>query len=213
MCQSLLPLMQHPNTRIINVSSIASHLTSLDPHLANRFRSAKSIHDVDALADDFEKSCGAGRMKEDGWSHTYGISKSLINALTRVMASENPDMLINCCCPGKYTINITYLHPHAYKTYGYISQCFDAFFGDWYWWFEIVGWCDSEMGRLTGYPSKTSGQWSIHLNMQGQYWSWIQAEGASIPLNLAFGDIGGISGEYWEEPSVSSIGLGRVIKW
>lgn len=57
------------------------------------------------------------------------------------------------------------------------------------------GWCSSDMGKLIGRPSKTS------------------AEGARVPLNLAFGQIGDISGEYWENPSVSDKGHGQPSDW
>jgi carbonyl reductase 1 len=85
------------------------------------------------------------------------VSKALINAMTQVLAEENKEVLINCCC---------------------------------------VGWCDTDMGGLIGgRPTKTA------------------EEGARVPLNIAFGDIGGVSGKYWENESVSGKGPGKVSDW
>jgi len=38
-------------------------------------------------------------------------------------------------------------------------------------------------------------------------------EGAAIPLRLGFGDIGGISGEYWANESTDGKGDGTVSVW
>ncbi|EME41099.1 hypothetical protein DOTSEDRAFT_74580 [Dothistroma septosporum NZE10] len=57
------------------------------------------------------------------------------------------------------------------------------------------GWCSTDTGKQTGSPAKTP------------------AEGAVIPLKLAFGDVGETSGKYWENPSVSDRGDGKVADW
>jgi NAD(P)-dependent dehydrogenase (short-subunit alcohol dehydrogenase family) len=31
---------------------------------------------------------------------TYHVSKAAENAITMILARENPQFLINCCCPG-----------------------------------------------------------------------------------------------------------------
>lgn len=31
---------------------------------------------------------------------SYSVSKSLVNALTALLARQNPNLAINCCCPG-----------------------------------------------------------------------------------------------------------------
>jgi len=51
------------------------------------------------------------------------------------------------------------------------------------------------MGGLVGRPTKTT------------------AEGARIPLKLAFGDVRGVTGEYWENPSVSGKASGNPSDW
>src|ERR1700761_223743 len=35
-----------------------------------------------------------------GPGRAYAFSKACINALTRILARENPGLLINACCPG-----------------------------------------------------------------------------------------------------------------
>lgn len=58
------------------------------------------------------------------------------------------------------------------------------------------GWCSTDTGKLTGAtPPKTP------------------QEGARVPLRLAFGDLGGVSGKYWENESVTSKGEGNPSDW
>lgn len=56
------------------------------------------------------------------------------------------------------------------------------------------GWCDSEMGQLIGKPAKST------------------ADGAKIPLKLAFGDITE-TGKYWENETVYDTASGNVSVW
>lgn len=56
------------------------------------------------------------------------------------------------------------------------------------------GWCQTDMGSLVGPPSKSA------------------ADGARIPLKLAFGPVE-VSGRYWENASVHDTGDGRVAEW
>lgn len=59
------------------------------------------------------------------------------------------------------------------------------------------GWIATDMGALVGQraPPKTPD------------------EGAQVPLHLAFGDVGGVSGRYWANASVRSKGLPGVREW
>ncbi|ROV90084.1 hypothetical protein VMCG_09793 [Cytospora schulzeri] len=42
-----------------------------------------------------------GVANEHGWPPmTYFTSKAALNAATRILARDNPHLLINCCCPG-----------------------------------------------------------------------------------------------------------------
>ena len=76
--------------------------------------------------------------------------------MTRILAKENPGLIINACCPG---------------------------------------WVKTDMGLLIGRAPKTP------------------EDGAKIPVRLAFGDIGGITGAYWANASVRSKEEGEVQVW
>ena len=42
-----------------------------------------------------------GTERQHGWpQQAYSVSKACINALTAVLARENPGLIINACCPG-----------------------------------------------------------------------------------------------------------------
>jgi carbonyl reductase 1 len=91
--------------RIVNVSSTACQLNNYPSATANSFRSAKSVEDVDALADRYVDAVkeGASAQEDAGFGSppkSYQVSKALINALTIVLARDNKDVLVNCCCPG-----------------------------------------------------------------------------------------------------------------
>ena len=57
------------------------------------------------------------------------------------------------------------------------------------------GWVDTEMGGAMGRAPKTA------------------KEGARIPVRLAVGDLGGVSGRYWGNDSVMEKGEGKVQSW
>lgn len=91
--------------RIVNVSSTASNLNNYDKRIQDRFQAVNNIADVDDLAKDYVESIKAGgnAQNEAGFGSppkSYQVSKALMNALTVVLAKKNPDILINCCCPG-----------------------------------------------------------------------------------------------------------------
>lgn len=165
MMQAILPLLKKKGEsevgpRIANVASIAGRLNSgpYSTAIADKYKSASSLADLYNLQDAYLKSVASDAEEKDGWptGKSYCVSKALVCAATKVMAEENPGVLINSCCPG---------------------------------------WCDSDMGSLTGKPGKTTD------------------EGARIPLNLAFGKVEGVSGKYWENDSVHSAAPGKVSEW
>jgi len=57
------------------------------------------------------------------------------------------------------------------------------------------GWVNTEMGNLVGKPRKT------------------EDDGAKIPVRLAVGDIGDVTGKFWENPSIHDTDSGRVSEW
>ncbi|XP_014558272.1 hypothetical protein COCVIDRAFT_25163 [Bipolaris victoriae FI3] len=92
-----------PSSRIVNVSSTASSLSNYKPPIQSRFRSAKSVSDIDALAQEYIYAVKSQKQEEAGFGappKSYQVSKALMNALTLVLARENEGVAVNCCCPG-----------------------------------------------------------------------------------------------------------------
>ncbi|PSK35108.1 hypothetical protein B9Z65_1691 [Elsinoe australis] len=57
------------------------------------------------------------------------------------------------------------------------------------------GWVDTDMGSIMGQPPKTP------------------EEGARIPVRLAVGDLGGVTGRYWGNDGIADRGEGKVQEW
>lgn len=108
MCEMFLEqggMAKNKDARIVNVSSTACQLSNYAPAVQEQFRAVKSLSDVDKLADSYLSAVQGGNSAQQkaGWgsgAKSYQVSKALINALTVVLAEQNPDVLINCCCPG-----------------------------------------------------------------------------------------------------------------
>lgn len=105
MCTAALSTSSGKISRIVNVSSTACQLNNYDQKIQDRFHAVKSVQDVDALAGQYVQAVKAGGSAQEdaGFGSppkSYQVSKALINALTVVLARENPDVMINCCCPG-----------------------------------------------------------------------------------------------------------------
>lgn len=100
--------------RIVNLSSAVCALGIHSEDVQKRFRGAGSVAEVDGLADEYLRlyreegeggwvsgGFGVGGSGFEGDSGIcYQVSKACVNALTRVLAQENPGVLVNCCCPG-----------------------------------------------------------------------------------------------------------------
>ncbi|KAL2163198.1 hypothetical protein VTH06DRAFT_5254 [Thermothelomyces fergusii] len=155
MCQAFLPIMRRPGGRVVNVSSQAGRLRWFAPHLRPRFLARDlTLDGLDALVREYDAAAAGGGEVRLGWpAHAYSVSKAALNAATRILARENPDLLINSCCPG---------------------------------------WVSTDLGAQAGPPPKTP------------------EEGARVPLHLAFGDIGNVTGRYWANDSTADTGVGKV---
>ncbi|KAJ5532353.1 Short-chain dehydrogenase/reductase SDR [Penicillium frequentans] len=154
-CQAFLPIMRKGG-RIVNVSSQSGQLKYFHPRLQARFLSPDlSFAELDTLIGEYSQT-STMRPRRAGPPLAYFTSKAALNAATRILARDNPDLLINCCCPG---------------------------------------WVGTPLGAQAGQPPKSV------------------EEGARIPLRLAVGDIGQISGRYWANDSVASTGHGEVCDW
>lgn len=94
----------NPGARIVNVSSIASEQVSrYSNELQAAFHAADlTLDGIDQLASEYLRAVESKTLSQSGWSHadSYSVSKVCMNAMTQVLARENPELLINCCCPG-----------------------------------------------------------------------------------------------------------------
>lgn len=158
-CRTFIPLMPEGG-RVVNLSSVGSSLSPYSPAIQERFRNRNmKWDDLEQLARDFEQAAEHKRERDAGFAgpgKSYSVSKACVNGLTAILARENPDLTINCCCPG---------------------------------------WVDTDMGGMLGRPPKSA------------------MDGAKIPVRLAVGDLGGVSGRYWANDSISDTGDGHVQTW
>ena len=107
--KTLLPLMKGSNTggksRIINVASFAGGLKILK----NKERRLELDDILSSASDDrlvswcqeFVKDTSNGDQASKGWPTTnYGFSKLAIIAYTKILARQEPEILVNAVCPG-----------------------------------------------------------------------------------------------------------------
>lgn len=125
MCKAILPLMS-AHGRMVNLSSVASSLKQYSEAIQARFRNPEnSIEDLDALAEEYlvnphpsfppsapksptdllrrQSSVSSSTESQAGFARpglSYNVSKALVNSLTSILARDNPNILINSCCPG-----------------------------------------------------------------------------------------------------------------
>ena len=101
-CKAFLPLMRPNSGRIVNVSSTGSMLDNYSPDMQRRFRNVKSLDELEYLAQEYETAVKAGKDAAAGFpsGRAYGVSKACMNAFTKILATENEGLAINCCCPG-----------------------------------------------------------------------------------------------------------------
>ncbi|KAL9114360.1 MAG: hypothetical protein Q9187_007496, partial [Circinaria calcarea] len=158
MCQAFIPLLKK-NGRIVNVSSTGSSLNQYSDKIRQQFRNPKmTLSDLEGMVQNYEKCAEQGTERRNGWpQQAYSVSKACENALTAILARENPGLIINCCCPG---------------------------------------WVSTDMGKMVGSAPPKS-----------------PADGAKIPIRLGFKDIGGVTGRYWGNDSISDRGEGKVQAW
>ncbi|KAJ5677358.1 Short-chain dehydrogenase/reductase SDR [Penicillium maclennaniae] len=153
------------NGLIVNVSSQSGQLKYFHPRLRARFLSPDlTLTELDALVGEY--STNTLRLLRAGPPLAYSTSKAALNAATRILARENPRLLINCCCPG---------------------------------------WVGTLLGAQAGQPPKSVGKCGVIL-IRDLSLTISTEDGARIPLRLAIGDIGQVSGRYWANDSVASTG-------
>jgi len=111
MSEAFAPIMPKGG-RIVTLSSGASQRVYMNENEAAKKLRARledpslTIDQLSQMILDYEKTVADGPDKEkDGWPHdsylpAYSVSKVAVNVMTRILAKEHPDLLVNCCCPG-----------------------------------------------------------------------------------------------------------------
>lgn len=99
MCTGLMSKMTDGG-RIVNLSSTASTLRLYPRDIQQRFRSVSRLDEIDSLANEYLGSLAESSSVWPPIRQSYSVSKACLNAGTRVLAKQNPHILINCCCPG-----------------------------------------------------------------------------------------------------------------
>ena len=109
--KSLLPLLKRSEAPVVvSVASMTGHLKILpskerklqftDPNL--------SIDQLESLMNEFVLDVKTGVHSERGWPNScYGMSKLGVIAMTKVLARDEPDVLITSCCPGYCVTDMT----------------------------------------------------------------------------------------------------------
>ncbi|MFB6374433.1 MAG: SDR family NAD(P)-dependent oxidoreductase [Bradymonadaceae bacterium] len=104
-CEALVPLITHPDGRVVNVSSAAgpNFVADCSPERQDLLTSPDVTWE---LIEEFMEECLTAD-DEVGFDHAgigdesaYGLSKALLNAYTIALARENPDLTVNACTPG-----------------------------------------------------------------------------------------------------------------
>lgn len=72
----------------------------------------------------------------DSPGRAYNVSKACVNALTAVLARENPRVFINACCPGWVSTDMGKLVGKPPKTAGEFTSILIV-----QWTFESASWC------------------------------------------------------------------------
>ncbi|XP_038684826.1 (+)-neomenthol dehydrogenase-like [Tripterygium wilfordii] len=100
----LLKLSDSPN--IVNVSSLAGLLKSIpNEEIRAVFNNIESLTEkkIHLLLSAFLKDFKEGSLETKGWPTVlpaYQMSKVALNAYTRLLAKNYPEICVNCICPG-----------------------------------------------------------------------------------------------------------------
>ena len=102
--RAMLPLLRaSPSPRLINIASAAGRLAILrSPEILDAVTSSSLNEDrLEQLMRSFVREVEAGTHAENGWPNTcYGMSKLGIIALTKIVARDEPGIMVNSVDPG-----------------------------------------------------------------------------------------------------------------
>jgi carbonyl reductase 1 len=100
--RAMLPLLRaSPSPRIINVASAAGRLRGSAEKIAALTSPTLSLTNLEALMCSFVSDAEAGMHQARGWPNTcYGVSKMGLIAMSRVLARDEPAIMVNSVDPG-----------------------------------------------------------------------------------------------------------------
>lgn len=102
--KAMMPMLEESNSpRIINIASSAGRLSIL-PSQKRRDEFSSEDLQMEELQNymlDFVKAAQSGTHTDQGWPNTgYGVSKVGIIAMTKILAREKSEMMVNSVDPG-----------------------------------------------------------------------------------------------------------------
>ncbi|XP_021720635.1 (+)-neomenthol dehydrogenase-like [Chenopodium quinoa] len=106
--EALLPLLKLSTTgaRIVNISSLRGELWRIpNDQIRSKFTNIENLTEAEIheILQKFLQDVKQETLIENGWPlmlPAYGISKTALNAYTRLLARKYPEMYINCVHPG-----------------------------------------------------------------------------------------------------------------
>ena len=102
--EAMLPLLHASSSpRIINIASAAGRLSILKSQdLVDTFTAPTlQLHELESLMRQFVEAAETGDHASKGWPNTcYGVSKLGLIALTRILARDEEDIMVNSVDPG-----------------------------------------------------------------------------------------------------------------
>lgn len=101
---AFLPLLA-AHGKVVMVSSGMADRGALGPSLRTQFSQPLSRAELFALVQQFEQAVATGHHRAQGWPQSaYRVSKMALNVLTETLTRELADdprqLLVNACCPG-----------------------------------------------------------------------------------------------------------------
>ncbi|KAK4839552.1 hypothetical protein QYF36_022767 [Acer negundo] len=114
MAETLVPLLQSSDSpRIVNVSSLEGMLKNIPSEWVKTvLGDVESLTEekIDELLNKFLEDFKEESLDKEGWPtvlSAYIVSKTALNAYTRILAKKYPNFLINCVCPGYVRTEMT----------------------------------------------------------------------------------------------------------
>ncbi len=112
--EAFVPLIGHPDGRIVNVSSAAGPNfvnDCSDDHRALLTSDDVTWEQIETFIDECRRATdeagGDFGNTTIGDASAYGLSKACLNAYTIALARQNPDLTINACTPGFIETDLT----------------------------------------------------------------------------------------------------------